>query len=103
MLELDVGPSTEVTVTMKFARASRLLAFIDCVRGSDPDCEEARVQSLEAYLAGHAVEHRVTADADTFRAELRSGRWNVYWIDNGASRLPDVLSEVGVAVTEGIR
>lgn len=61
-----------------------------------------RVSLIDGILTQGGIEHIVTQDVDVFRNELRSGRWNTYWLDASNTLLDGDLSrEVGLAIRRG--
>lgn len=103
-LPLDVHPANEVNVTATFVSRPRLLALVACapVFGMPTNCVSQRTGNLDGYLTAAGVEHLLTTSASTFRDEMRSGHWNVYWIDNSGNALDSqTLTELGLAVLRG--
>lgn len=102
-LSLQVQRATEVRATPSFARESRMLVLFGCGRqvSGSSQCDTNKA-ALDTYLTSRSVEHFVTQSARDFRDELRSGRWNVYWIHSGASAIDEsVRNEIGLAVLRG--
>ncbi len=65
-------------------------------------CGLGRAQALDALLDGLDIAHRVTTDPAVFRAELRSGAYNVYWLSGKIDKLKDDLAqEIREAVYRG--
>jgi hypothetical protein len=104
-VSLDVQAATSVRVTPSFARESRILVLFGCARvisGPGPSQCDTDRGALESYLAARSVEYLIVQSAVDFRDELRSGRWNVHWIHNGAASIDQsVREEVGLAVLRG--
>lgn len=104
-VSLDVQAATNVRVTPSFARESRILMLFGCAHvisgGGASQCDTDR-GALEGYLAARSVEYLIVQSAADFRDELRSGRWNVHWIHNGAASIDEsVREEIGLAVLRG--
>jgi hypothetical protein len=104
-LSLQVQAEPEVQVTASFARESRLLVLFGCNEfgssAGSSECDSKR-DALDSYLTSRSVEHRITQRGVDFRDELRSGRWNVYWIHGGAAPIDEtVRQEIGLAVLRG--
>jgi len=103
-LPLHVVPSAEVRVTPSFLKESRILAWTASQNCPNPIaiCAPGRLGTLEAVLTSTPNEHFATDDSSVFLAELRSGHWNVYWIDDSAAgHNPTVLMEAMLAVFRG--
>lgn len=101
-LSLQVLQAKEVRLTAAFARESRFLVFVGC----DPEVTESQCSAianqLDVYLTNRSVEHLVVKNAADFRAELRSGHWNVYWLHGRPGLLEEaVRTEVALAVLRG--
>jgi hypothetical protein len=70
--------------------------------GHGGHCGLGRAQALDALLDGLGIAHRVTTDPAVFRAELRSGAYNVYWLSGKIDKLKDDLAqEIREAVHRG--
>lgn len=112
-LAIQVGPAAAVHLQAELSRETRVLVLAHCVT-DDADgaqCARSRASLFESYLGQRGVEHFATADAGVFLAELRSGRWNVYWIEgryyegsdfDDATTLDDTtIGELGAALFRG--
>jgi flagellar hook assembly protein FlgD/fibronectin type 3 domain-containing protein len=65
-------------------------------------CDSNRAGMIDQTLTGLGVGHAVTTSASDFLAKLRSGKFNTYWISNGATVLGEPsASELRAAVTRG--
>ena len=120
LLTVQVQPATAVHLDAELSRETRMLVFVGCMQRSTNPCFVDRSTSLDAYLTRMGVEHIVTTDPAEFTIELRSGRWNAYWVDDGVGALDswsepanggppngpgglseDVLAELGMAIFRG--
>lgn len=77
---------------------ARLLVLLSCHPDGHEDdedaaCGSARHALLDQYLASLGYSHKIVTTTDAFRLELRSGRYNAYWIAGGAKKLKDNLAE----------
>lgn len=106
-LLLDVRALPEIEIAASFQNQSRVLVFVSCrdniIGGTSfVPCAQTRAALLEKYLQRRGSEHFVTTSTQEFRDELRSGRWNVYWVDNEPGQLdPAVMDEIDLAVLRG--
>lgn len=99
---LDVEAESSVQLSASFSASSRILALVSCPAGSGPQCESDRKIAFDRYLTARGSEHLLTSDVQTFRSELRSGHWSLYWIDNGARHVDAALvAELSLALTRG--
>lgn len=68
----------------------------------DPECLRRAMQGLRGALAALGVEHSVVDNKADFARELRSGRYNTYWISGGSHKLDErLVKEVRAAVQRG--
>lgn len=92
------------TVLQEVNRLPRVLAMVACrnANGVDAVCTNARASRLSALLSGIGIEHAVVTTSLAYREALRSGRYNVLWINGGADLLIEQLAdEVRVALRRG--
>ena len=110
--------SADVKTTPVLAGDERLLVLVSCNKneegddwhkdmvleapkngqpnGDDEDdhnCVTARGPFLDSYLTGLGIIHRIVTTTTDFKAEMRSGRYDAYWISGGADKLMDDLAE----------
>ena len=78
-------------------RSDIVLVLVSCKQADevteDPPCTASRSSFLDTYLAGLGISHKIVTDTESFRAELRSGRYNAYWVSGGADKLLDNLAD----------
>jgi sugar lactone lactonase YvrE len=89
--------SADVKTTPVFAGDERLLVLVSCKGDSDedddPSCVAQRVPFLDGYLTNLGIIHRIVTTTLDFKSEMRSGRYDAYWISGGAEKLMDDLAE----------
>ena len=91
-LALHVGNDDHIAATLAIATQQRWLVL----------CTSDEISDADSYLGQLGVEHLVVDSAARFRNELRSGRWNVYWVHSTAALLDDTLTiELHEAVFRG--
>jgi sugar lactone lactonase YvrE len=100
--------AADVSTLPTFPADGRVLVLLSCKAGfveaadDDPACLEERRAFLDAYLTQLGVIHTIVTTTEDFRAEMRSGRYNTYWISGGALKLKDTLpAEVREATFRG--
>jgi len=59
----------------------------------DAACVAQRVPFLDSYLSSLGIIHRIVTTTLDFKSEMRSGRYDAYWISGGADKLLDDLAE----------
>ncbi len=98
----------DVATLPTFAAGQRVLVLVSCKLGGaddaddDAGCVGQRVPFLDSYLASLAVPHRIVTTTADFEAELRSGRYDTYWVSGGAKKLMgDLAEEVREAAYRG--
>ncbi len=93
----------EIKVSLSHDRRSRVLVFATCRGTALPGCDSTRGLVLSNALGDIAVDNKVVSNVEDFRLEMRSGRWNTYWISGGAADLgePDLYFELGLARLRG--
>jgi len=83
-----------------------VLVLVSCKATDDGDddvgCVSQRTPFLDTYLASLGVLHKIVTTDDSFKTEMRSGKYNTYWISGGAKKLEDnVASELREAGFRG--
>ncbi|UXI70439.1 carboxypeptidase regulatory-like domain-containing protein [Tahibacter amnicola] len=76
-----------VEMTMAVERDARVLVLAACAPGAASDCEATKKKFIEDWLTERGVTHRVVLDPQQFVAEMRCGRYNVYWLSGGSFKL----------------
>jgi hypothetical protein len=98
-------PETDApTVMQEINRLPRVLALVTCrnSNGIDTICTNARAGRLSGLLSRIGIEHAVVTTTMAYREALRSGRYNVHWINGGSELLIEqLLDEVRVALRRG--
>ncbi len=87
-------PTIDVDLAQSVDGDTRVLALRFCksdgLGTSAPSCRENPTrQFLDTYLTSLGVIHKVVDSVEVFRRELRSGRWNTYWLSGGYPLLRD--------------
>ncbi len=83
-------------IANEITREVRLLVLLSCKNSqgnADPACLEQKKTFLNTYLANQGLDFKLVTDAESFKSELRCGRYNTYWIAGGAEKLKDTLAE----------
>lgn len=82
---------------------NRVLAFVSCnAADGDAQCAAGRAAYLDTYLGTLGYDHMVVTDADEFRAQLRCGHFNSYWVSGaGAEQIDVFATELQEAVRRG--
>ena len=103
-----IEPPIKLELGVHGRSEARVLALVSCPPGDDttrpdePNCLNIRVQGLDAALATLGVVHTIVTTKPDFERELRSSRYNTYWISGGSQKLSDTLvKEVRAAVQRG--
>ena len=103
-----IEPPIKLELGVHGRSEARVLALVSCPPGDDttrpdePNCLNVRVQGLDAALTTLGVVHTIVTTKPDFERELRSGRYNTYWISGGSQKLSDTLvKEVRAAVQRG--
>ncbi len=98
--------TVRVDVTQRIDLDTRLLVWLGCTGDDDDDCDDrsaeiepdlnsgengndphrcrdiaTRRDFLKSYLASLGISHTIVTDDDAFLRELRSGRYNTYWLN----------------------
>lgn len=90
-----------VELDMLVQRDARVLVLASCApgessfdgsiqpggNGNGSVCERERKAFIESWLSQRGILHKVVLDAAEFMAELRCGRYNVYWLSGGSAKL----------------
>ena len=88
--------AADVGALPTFSGDARVLLLLACrAAGADPneDCTPARRAFLDGYLTDAGVEHRIVDDVAAFQVELRSGRYNTYWVSGWGEKLKGLLMD----------
>lgn len=91
--------AADVKTTPAFASDARVLLLVSCkVNGAangadDPTCVANRVSFLDSYFTSLGIGHTIVTSATDYEAEMRSGRYNTYWVSGGAIKLQGTLDE----------
>ncbi len=103
-----IEPPIKLELGVHGRSEARVLALVSCppgddtTRPDDPACLNVRVQGLDAALTTLGVAHTIVTTKVDFQRELRSGRYNTYWVSGGSQKLNDTLvKEVRAAVQRG--
>ena len=114
-------PQVKLEITQQLIAPQTLLVYSACKRAADDllgqcgatalpvenastlaKCDSDRALALGNYLSSLGVKYKLVSNAPDFRREMRSGRYNTYWLSNGATSLREPLaSELRAALTRG--
>ena len=106
-------PPATATLSAQLGTQSRVAVLVSCAVGGtgngtsnttvdDPACVVARKSVLSEALTALGIVHAITSNDAEFRALVRCGRYNTYWITGGADKLSGTLAEeVREAVARG--
>lgn len=90
----------DVTTTPVISGDARLLVLVSCgpngaydAQTEDMVCTNQRSTFLEGYLTSLGVVHRIVTSNDDFKVELRSGRYDTYWLTGPVKKLHDELAD----------
>ncbi|NWG38409.1 MAG: carboxypeptidase regulatory-like domain-containing protein [Hydrogenophilaceae bacterium] len=64
-----------------------------CEHDAEPHCSLQRSESIHAMLTEQSIGHFVTADPAVFLSEVRSGKYNTYWISGKVEKMHEQLDE----------
>lgn len=83
------APATGLRATQALANAPRVLVMATCRNAGiiDSACSASRSTAIASWLDQAGVEHRVVSSTAGYREGLRSGRYNVLWLNGGADRI----------------
>ncbi len=87
------SPDVSVDLQQSIGADTRVLALRFCKGDggtqSAPHCQNHPARTfLDQYLTSQGVIHKVVDDVASFRRELRSGRYNTYWLSGHYPLLP---------------
>ena len=91
-------PLTVLTLSydVKAQAANNVLALVSCRDdeevAADPACQSTRAQQVDALLTALDVPHKVVADEAAFKLDMRSGRFNTYWLSGKQDKLHDTVA-----------
>jgi hypothetical protein len=106
---LLIAPPVKLDLAHTLAQGSRVLVLVSCKDGTvitpatgAAPCVTDRSHAIVHTLTELGISHTITTTPDTFKAALRSGIYNTYWISGKEDKLHDALSsEVREAVFGG--
>ena len=98
-------PAFNFTVQTSLMTENRVLVLVSCAAlagENDAQCTASRATTLAAYLTSRGYEHKIVTDPLAFRAELRCGRYNSYWVSGASAvQIDNFADELQVAVLRG--
>ena len=105
MSVLVQGDNEQVTLEQDVQAQARVLVWAACPLADASEketCAKAKAQAARSWLAGKSHEGVATADLNEWRVAMRSGKYNLLWLNGGAVGLGATsLAEIRAAVRRG--
>ena len=93
---LNPLPEIGYTVQTALVAENRVLVLASCAglaSQNDAQCAAGRAVAIGAYLGSRGYDYRIVTDAPAFRAELRCGHFNSFWVSGASANEIDQFAD----------